>query len=122
MKVVVYNTKPSEKESLALANRKTHNLTLISNALTEKTLEFARGKDVVVVSKNDKLSGDLLMQLFNAGITKIITRSKSMNHIDLQVADCLNMRIINTALIDKKETIESIAEQTIKNLNFWTKR
>ncbi|MBP3943358.1 lactate dehydrogenase [Sphingobacteriaceae bacterium WQ 2009] len=119
MKVVVYNIKPAEKEFLALANGKTHNLTMIGNSLTEKTLEFAKGKDVVVISKYDNLCADLLMKLYNFGIKKIITRSLSMNHIDLQVADCLNMHIVNIPLAD--QTDQGIAEQTIKNISFWKK-
>ena len=56
MKVVVYSIQTYEKELLALANGKMHDLTLISNGLNEETKVYATGKDVVVISAQDILN------------------------------------------------------------------
>ena len=55
MKAVVYSIKSFEKEYLAKANQKKHDITLIANPLSVDTVSFARGKDAVIVFKNDDL-------------------------------------------------------------------
>jgi len=118
MKVVVYNIKDFEKELLALANGKVHDLTLISNPLDFSTMHFSRGKEVVIVSEDDRLDGDVLLALKEHGIAKIITRSLATDHIDLTKAASLGMKIANTPHPDRGA--KGIAEQTIRCLNLWS--
>lgn len=117
MKAVAYNIKDYEKESLALANGKVHDLTLISNALNFSTIHYAKGKEVVIVSDSDILDTRLLEELRRGGIQKIVTRSITTDHIDLQRAYDLGIQIANTPYEDR--TPKGIAEQTIRNLNLW---
>lgn len=117
MKAVAYNIKPREKELLAVANGKKHDLTLISNELNRKTVSYAQGKNVVIVSSYDILSHDMLWELRNVGVTKIITRSKTTTHIDLKEAARMDFKVANTP--DDDQSLESIAKQTIHNLNLW---
>lgn len=117
MKVVAYNIKDYEKELLALANGKVHDLTLISNALNLRTMQYAHGKEVVVVSAEDKLDASLIQELHHIGIRKIITRSLTTDHIDLQKAHELNIQIANTPHDDQSP--KGIALQTIQNLTLW---
>ncbi|KGE15681.1 lactate dehydrogenase [Sphingobacterium deserti] len=117
MKAVAYNIKDFEKELLALANGKVHDLTLISNPLNGNTLHYASGKEVVIVSHDDTLSADILEQLKAAGIQKIVTRSLTTDHIDLYRAADLNIQVANTPYADR--TPKGVAEQTIRNLNLW---
>ena len=44
MKAVAYSIKPFEKEFLAKANQKKHDITLISNPLGIETVIYAKGK------------------------------------------------------------------------------
>ena len=74
MKVVAYSIKPFEKEFLARANQKKHDITLISNALSLDTASFAEGKDAVVVFTNDDVSRDVVNKLADLGIKYIATR------------------------------------------------
>ena len=60
MKVVVYSTRPYEKEALAKANHKKHDITLISNSLTEENTFYAKGKDAVVVNINDDVTETII--------------------------------------------------------------
>ena len=49
MKVVAYSVKSFEKESLAKANQKKHDIILITNPLNLKITLYDQGKDAVVV-------------------------------------------------------------------------
>ncbi|SKB45091.1 D-lactate dehydrogenase [Parapedobacter luteus] len=117
MKAIAYSIKPQEKEHLALANGKRHDLTLISNELNAKTVSYAQGKEVVIVSTYDILDRDMLWELKNAGVKKIITRSKITTHIDLREATRMGLKVANAP--DEDQSVESIAKQTIRNLNAW---
>jgi len=117
MKVVAYNIKPEEKEILVLANKKVHDLTLISNGLDGSTVHYAIGKRAVIVSEEDILDKNILFELKNLGVEYLITRSIGVQHIDATEAGLLNIRIANTPY--ENQSIEGVAKQTIRNLNFW---
>ncbi len=117
MRVVAYNIREFEKEQLALANAKVHDLTLISNELNEETLHYAVGKEVVIVSERDNLDKELLAKLIGIGVKKIITRSISLDHIDIISASELGLHIANTPFEDQSSL--GRAYQTIRNLNNW---
>lgn len=117
MKAVAYSIKPQEKECLAVANGKKHDLTLISNELNEYTVSYAQGKEVVVVSSYDMLNREMLWELKNAGVRHIITRCKNTTHIDLKEATRLGLKVANAP--DEDQSIASIAKQTIRNLSAW---
>jgi len=117
MKVVAYNIREFEKEQLALANAKVHDLTLISNGLDMGTLHYAVGKEVVIISDRDVLDSTLLNKLDQIGVKKIITRSISLDHIDISHANKLGLHIANTPFEDQSTL--GIAYQTIMNLNNW---
>ncbi len=115
MRVVAYNIKEFEKEYLAKANAKVHDMTFISNPLTLCTIRYAKGKDAVIVSNQDIVDRSILDQLHKLGVQHIVTRSSSLQHIDLCHAKTLNIRIAN--ILDTDHTPSSIAEQTIMNLS-----
>ena len=119
MRVVAYNIQEFEKQTLAKANAKVHDLTLISNPLNLATIRYAEGKEVVIVSANDNLDHILLDALHRIGVKKIITRSHSVNHIDLSHAGKLELHVANTPTTD--ESPNNIALQTIENLNNWVR-
>jgi D-lactate dehydrogenase len=106
MRVVAYSIKNFEKESLAKANQRKHDITLISNALSLDTALYAEGKDAVIVFTNDDLSAPVIDRLAEMGIKYIITRSVGMDHIDLAAAKEKNIRVANISAYSP----ESIAE------------
>lgn len=120
MRVVAYNIIEFEKELLAKANAKVHDLTLISNGLNLHTIHYAEGKEVVIVSERDLLDRSLLDALWKIGVKKIITRSTTLDHIDIPYASVLKLHVANTPSQDKSP--ENIAMQTIVNLNNWDKK
>ncbi len=95
MKAVAYSIKPFEKEYLAKANRKKHDITLISNPLGPDTAIYAQGKDAVIVFTNDDVSAPVIEQLAALGIKFIVTRSAGTDHIDQAAAAAFGIKIAN---------------------------
>nr|WP_294895253.1 2-hydroxyacid dehydrogenase [uncultured Pedobacter sp.] len=109
MKVVVYSIKSFEKEYLAKANQKKHDITLISNPLSIDTIGFAKGKDAVVVFTNDDVSAPVIKKLKSLGVKYIATRSVGVDHIDCDAATEANIKIANVPSYSP----QSIAEHAI---------
>lgn len=97
MKVVAYSVKTFEKKFLAKANQKKHDITLISNALSLTTCDFADGKEAVLVSTNDDVSAPVINKLADMGIKYIATRSTGTDHIDKKAAQSRAIRLANVA-------------------------
>ncbi len=95
MKVVAYSIKPFEKEFLAKANQKKHDITLISNPLNIETATYAEGKDAIIVFTNDDVSATVIDKLAELGIKYIVTRSVGTDHIDKQAAAKKSIKISN---------------------------
>ena len=113
MKVVAYSVKPFERESLAKANQKKHDITLIFNSLSLETAVFAAGKQAVMVSSTDDVSAIVIDKLAALGVKHITTRSAGTVHIDKTAAARNGIKLANVPeLLD-------VANQTIKNLDLW---
>jgi D-lactate dehydrogenase len=95
MKAVAYSIRSFEKEFLAIANQKKHDITLISNPLTIKTTSYADGKDAVIVFTNDDVSAEVIDRLAALGVKNIITRSAGTDHIDKEAAEKHGMKVSN---------------------------
>lgn len=95
MKVVAYSIKPFEKEFLIRANRKKHDITLISNPLGIETVSFAAGKDAVLVLANDDVSASVINKLAAFGIKYIATRSAGTDHIDKSAVENKGIKLAN---------------------------
>ncbi|MBW4891019.1 lactate dehydrogenase [Mucilaginibacter sp. HMF5004] len=124
MKVVAYSVAPFEKEYLARANQKKHDITLISNALDMNTAIYAVDKDAVLVSVNDDVSELVIEKLFAMGIRYIATRSLNTDHLDKAAADRFAIKLSNIPTfiavpVQTKEMMQSNADQIIKNLDQW---
>lgn len=109
MKVVAYSVKEFEKEYVARANQKQHDITLISNPLSLETAIYAQGKEAVVVSIYDDLSEQVIDKLADLGIKFITTRSVSSDHIDIEAADNRNIKLANVPFYSPA----AIAEYTL---------
>ena len=95
MKVVAYIIKIFEKEPLAIANRKKHEITLISNVPSADTVSYATGKEAVIVFEDDDVSADVINKLADMGVKYIATRSTSSDHIDRTTATARAIRVAN---------------------------
>ncbi|OKS87518.1 2-hydroxyacid dehydrogenase [Mucilaginibacter polytrichastri] len=109
MKVVAYSIKSFEKEFLAKANQKKHDITLISNSLSLETAAYAEGKDAVVVFTNDDVSAPVVNRLAEMGIKYIATRSAGTDQIDKDAAASRGIKIANVPVYSP----QAIAEHTV---------
>ena len=127
MKVVAYSIKLFEKEPLAIANHKKHEITLISNVLNADTVSYATGKEAVIVFEDDDVSADVINKLADMGVKYIATRSTSADHIDRETATARAMRVANVPSIalsglTAAELPMALAEETILNLDKWQQK
>ncbi len=106
MKVVAYSTKEFEKEFLALANHRKHEITLISNPLSTETAIYAKGKEAVLVFTNDDVSASVIDKLGDLGIKYIATRSVATDHIDIEAAGKRNIKLANVPSHSPQATAE----------------
>jgi lactate dehydrogenase-like 2-hydroxyacid dehydrogenase len=116
MKVVAYSVKPYEKEALAKANQKKHDITLIFNSLNLETVVFAAGKQAIIISVTDEVGKEVMDKLAALGVKYITTRSAENEHIDRETAARHHIKLANVPEYSK---LLDIATQTIKNLDLW---
>ncbi|KAA5538953.1 2-hydroxyacid dehydrogenase [Adhaeribacter rhizoryzae] len=109
MKVVAYSIKPFEKEFLAKANKKKHEITLIANPLGLETIAYAEGKDAVVVFANDDVSAPVVNKLADMGIKYIATRSAGTDHFDKEAAAERGISLANVPVYSS----QAIAEHAV---------
>lgn len=125
MRVVAYSIKSFEKEPLAIANNKKHEITLISNSLSLETAVYAEGKEAVIVfNEEDNVSALVINKLADLGVKFIATRSTDTSHIDTEAAALRSLKIANVPLaslsgLTEKELPMALATETIINLDNW---
>jgi D-lactate dehydrogenase len=95
MKAVAYSIRSFEREYLAKANDKKHDITLIGNPLGPATASYAAGKEAVIVFTNDNVSAPVIAQFAALGVRYIVTRSTGIDHIDKIAADIHNIKVAN---------------------------
>lgn len=127
MKVVAYSIKIFEKEPLAIANHKKHEITLISNVLSADTVSYATGKEAVIVFEDDDVSAGVINKLADMGVKYIATRSTSSDHIDRDAATARSIRVASVPSIalsglTDTELPMALAEETILNLDKWQQK
>lgn len=124
MKAVAYSIQSSEKEHLAKANQKKHEITLISNPLSIETVAYAAGKEAVIVFESDDVSAAVINKLAELGVRYIATRSTAVGHIDQDVAAVYGIRVASVpSVLSENLDLEllsvALAQETIKNLDKW---
>jgi D-lactate dehydrogenase len=82
MKVVAYDIQSCEKEFLAIANQKKHDITLIGNPLTQETLFYAAGKEAVIIHDDMDISAELVTELSVMGIHHVVVREMCDNETE----------------------------------------
>ncbi|MEJ7558943.1 MAG: lactate dehydrogenase [Pedobacter sp.] len=124
MRVVAYSITSAEKEPLAIANHKKHEITLISNALSIETVSFAQGKEAVIVFTSDEVSAKVIDKLADLGVKYIASRSNDVSHIDSEAAGIRNIKIANVPQmafvgLSEADIPLALATETINNLDKW---
>jgi D-lactate dehydrogenase len=93
MDTVIYSTHKFEKEFLIKTNAGNLDLKFIELPLNIETAHLAAGAQAISIFVNDDASEKVLEKLHTAGIKFIALRSAGFNHVDMQKAKQLGMRI-----------------------------
>jgi D-lactate dehydrogenase len=82
--IAFYDSKPYDIESFDRANREFgYSIKYFEMHLTEETVQFAKGSDVICAFVNDAISKNVLDAVNSMGIRLIALRSAGYNNVDL---------------------------------------
>lgn len=91
MRVLVYSTRPYDREMLEAANQGRHELLFTSSSLDSHSAELARGFPAICLFVNDVASAEVLERLAEGGTRMLAQRSTGYNNIDMTAAERLGM-------------------------------
>jgi D-lactate dehydrogenase len=97
MKVLVYSTRPYDKEFLEAANQKKHKLNFVETRLGKSTTALAHQYPSVCCFVDDILDKKVLKQLSDGGTRLVALRSTGFNNVDLKAAEDLGMTVMRVA-------------------------
>lgn len=95
MKTAVFSSHKFEKDYLITSNNGQHDLKLIEGHLSEDNVNLVIGCEAACIFVNDEASASVLEKLKKLGIKYIALRSTGYNHVDLEKAKELNLKIAN---------------------------
>ncbi len=95
MKVLVTDARRYDQAALLEANRKYgHELIFVETRLEPTTASIAKGFPVVCPFVNDRLERSVLEELARGGTRLVALRSAGYNHVDLEAAWHIGLRVI----------------------------
>lgn len=98
MRFAIFGIKPYEQDLLERLNAKHgHELEFLEAPLGPQTVALAAGFPAVSVFVNDRVNREVLRRLVAGGTKLVATRSTGFNHIDLEAADELGVKIARVA-------------------------
>ncbi|MES3037690.1 MAG: 2-hydroxyacid dehydrogenase [Bdellovibrionota bacterium] len=94
MKVAVFDTHNFERQILLDENQSRHELTFLEVRLGPSTAELARGCKAIACFANDKADRETLLVLNKLGVKLIALRSAGYNHVDVNSAKELDIKVV----------------------------
>src|SRR5437868_1078782 len=95
MKIAFFDTHHFEKEVFESENKKhAHQIVYFEGRLTSQSADLAKGFDVVCSFVNDQLDAVTLARLKAHKVRLIALRSAGFNHVDLKVAQNLELPVV----------------------------
>jgi D-lactate dehydrogenase len=95
MKTAVFSTKPYDRRSIEAANAGTgHELFFFESRLTPATATLAVGYGAVCAFINDEMNARTLELLAGGGTRLVALRSAGFNHVDLEAAERLGIKVL----------------------------
>lgn len=96
MKATIFSSKQYEKEYFHAANiQHQHELRFIESALSVETISAAQGTQAIIAFVTDTVSAKILELMHKLNIHYVATRSAGYDHIDIQRANQLGIRVAN---------------------------
>ncbi|HNT79581.1 MAG TPA: 2-hydroxyacid dehydrogenase [Bacteroidia bacterium] len=93
MKVAIFSMHQFEKDYLLKANENKHELVLIEARLSDSTVKLASDCKAISIFTGDNADGKNLANLAKLGIRYVALRSAGFNHVDLNSAKALNIKV-----------------------------
>ncbi|MDN3564426.1 2-hydroxyacid dehydrogenase [Paeniroseomonas aquatica] len=93
MQVVVFSTKPYDRQFLDAANVGRHQLRYVEARLSPETALLAQGAEAVCAFVNDQAPAEVLEVLAGLGIRLLALRSAGFNNVDLTAARRLGIQV-----------------------------
>ena len=94
MRIIVFSSRPYDREFLAAANRDgRHALTFVDMRLDATSATTAAGADAVCAFVNDRLDRSTLRALHAVGVRLVLLRCAGFNHVDLVEAEALGLAV-----------------------------
>jgi D-lactate dehydrogenase len=94
MRVVIYSTRPHDREFLTRANvAGRHELVFIEAGLDAATVAAAAGAQAVCVFVNDRVDAEVLQALHDDGVRLVVLRCAGFNQVDLTAAAALGIAV-----------------------------
>ena len=121
MRIVVFSTRPHDREFLSAANGAGYELVFLEAHLNASTAVLAGEGDIVCAFVNDDLSRPVLEQLASRGVRGIALRSAGFNHVDVDAARTLGLTVARVPAYSP----HAVAEHTVAlmlTLNRYTHR
>jgi D-lactate dehydrogenase len=112
MHVVVFSTKPYDRQFLEAANAAAgapHRLTFLEARLSKETAGLAKGAEAVCAFVNDHADAPVLEAFAGMGIRLLALRSAGFNNVDLLAARRLGLTVARVPAYSP----ESVAEHTV---------
>lgn len=95
MKIFFFDTHSFEKEYFCEANKNfNHELNFFESRLNEKSAIIAKGYPCICAFANDHLDEKVLTILFENGTRLVALRSAGYNHVNLEMAKQLGLRVV----------------------------
>ncbi|REL29161.1 2-hydroxyacid dehydrogenase [Rhodohalobacter sp. SW132] len=109
MKIAFFSTKTYDRTYFdQLIEQTSHTITYFEDLLTEKTATLVKGYDAVCVFVNNPVDRPLLEKISELGIEVVALRSAGFNHVDLEAAQDLGVKIFRVPAYSP----EAVAEHT----------
>ncbi|MFT9372890.1 NAD(P)-dependent oxidoreductase [Liquorilactobacillus hordei] len=92
-KITIYGVHSNEVNYFKRLNKYNYKLNLISTLLTHENIETAKGSDAVLLRANCIADEQNLLKLNKWGIKYVFTRTVGIDHINLETAAKLNLKV-----------------------------
>ena len=93
MKTIIFSAHKFEKQHLIDSNAGKHELVFLELPLKKETAYLAKGASAISIFVNDDASEEVLTILHEGGIKYILLRSAGFNHVKVDFAKGLKMRL-----------------------------
>ncbi|MCX7939514.1 MAG: 2-hydroxyacid dehydrogenase, partial [Thermoflexales bacterium] len=97
MRVLIYDAKPYDRETLNAANGGRHTLKFVTAQLDEQTTALAAGFPAISIFVNDHATAPVLEQLAEQGVRLVTLRSTGFNNVDLDAARRCGIAVMRVA-------------------------